>query len=303
MPGPWEIVLIVVGVIGLTVILMLASGLRVVKQGTALIVVRFGKYKRTLETGLRWIFRPIDATLPSISLKEQVGDFRPQPVITKDNVTMQIDSIVFFQVVDPKLFAFGIERPILAIENLTATTLRNIVGDLDLDQTLTSRDTINARIREILDNATDPWGIKINRVELRSILPPPSIQESMERQMRAERERRETMLRAEGEKRSQILIAEGEKESAILRAEAKKIALLTEAEGQAQAIEKIMKAKPDAAYLTLQGYEALKSMADGQSTKIIVPSNLADVAGTFTAIAETLGLGASTPIKKPAAKK
>jgi regulator of protease activity HflC (stomatin/prohibitin superfamily) len=191
----------------------------------------------------------------------------------------------------------------LAIENLTATTLRNIVGDLDLDQTLTSRDTINARIREILDNATDPWGIKINRVELRSILPPPGIQESMERQMRAERERRETMLRAEGEKRSQILIAEGEKESTVLRAEAKKIALLTEAEGQAQAIEKIMRAKPDAAYLTLQGYEALKVMADGQSTKIIVPSNLADVAGTFTAIAETLGIGASTPVKKPAAKK
>jgi len=301
--NPLYIVLIVVGVLGGTILLMLASGFRIVKQGTAVIVMRFGKYKRTLETGLRWIFRPIDSVLPSISLKEQVGDFRPQPVITKDNVTMQIDSIVFFQVMDPKLFAFGIERPILAIENLTATTLRNIVGDLDLDETLTSRDTINAKIREILDNATDPWGIKINRVELRSILPPPGIQESMERQMRAERERREAILRAEGEKRSAILVAEGEKESAILRAEAKKIALLTEAEGQAQAIERIVKAKPDTAYLTLQGYEALKNLADGQSTKIIVPSNLADVAGTFTAIAETLGIGASTSIKKPAAKK
>jgi len=301
--GPLEIIMIVVAIVGGAFIILMVSGIRIVKQGTAQIVVRFGKYRRTLDTGLKWIFRPVDATLPPISLKEQVGDFRPQPVITKDNVTMQIDSIVFFQVVDPKLFAFGIERPIMAIENLTATTLRNIVGDLDLDETLTSRDTINARIREILDNATDPWGIKINRVELRSILPPPSIQESMERQMRAERERREVMLRAEGEKRSAILVAEGEKQSQILRAEAKKIALLTEAEGQAQAIEKIIKAKPDAAYITLQGYEALKILADGQSTKIIVPSNLADVAGTFTAIAETLGIGASTSVKKPAPKK
>lgn len=295
--------LIVVAVIGGAFIIAWLSGFRVVSQATVRIVQRLGKYNRTLETGLRWVVPFIDRTLPPISLKEQVGDFRPQPVITKDNVTMQIDSIVFFQVMDPKLFAYGIEKPILAIENLTATTLRNIVGDLDLDETLTSRDTINARIREILDNATDPWGIKINRVELRSILPPAGIQESMERQMRAERERRETMLRAEGEKRSQILVAEGEKESAILRAEAKKIALLTEAEGQAQAIERILKAKPDAAYLTLQGYEALKVLADGQSTKIIVPSNLADVAGTFTAITETLGFGASTPIKKPASKK
>lgn len=295
--------LIVVAVIGGAFIIAWLSGFRVVSQATVRIVQRLGKYNRTLETGLRWVVPFIDRTLPPISLKEQVGDFRPQPVITKDNVTMQIDSIVFFQVMDPKLFAYGIEKPILAIENLTATTLRNIVGDLDLDETLTSRDTINARIRQILDNATDPWGIKINRVELRSILPPAGIQESMERQMRAERERRETMLRAEGEKRSQILVAEGEKESAILRAEAKKIALLTEAEGQAQAIERILKAKPDAAYLTLQGYEALKVLADGQSTKIIVPSNLADVAGTFTAIAETLGFGASTPIKKPASKK
>jgi len=298
-----EIVMIVVAVIGGAFILVMASGFKRVKQGTSVIVERFGKYKRTLEPGLRWFFRITDSTLPPISRKEQVGDFRPQPVITKDNVTMQIDSIVFFQVVDPKLFAYGIERPILAIENLTATTLRNIVGDMDLDETLTSRDTINAKIREILDYATDPWGIKINRVELRSILPPPGIQESMERQMRAERERREVMLRAEGEKRSQILVAEGEKESQILRAEARKIVLLTEAEGQAQAIERILKAKPDAAYLTLQGFEALKQVADGQSTKIIVPSDLANVATLFTTISETLGIGGSTPIKKPAAPK
>lgn len=301
--SPLQIVMIVVAVIGGVFILMMASGIRVVKQSTAVIVIRFGKYKRTLETGLRWIFRPVDSTLPPISLKEQVGDFRPQPVITKDNVTMMIDSIVFFQVMDPKLFAFGIERPILAIENLTATTLRNIVGDLELDATLTSRDTINARIREILDNATDPWGIKINRVELRSILPPPAIQESMEKQMRAERERREAILRAEGEKRSAILVAEGEKESLVLRAEARKISLLTEAEGQAQAIERIMKAQPDAAYLTLQGFEALKAVADGQSTKIIVPSDLANVATLFTTVSETLGVGGATPIKKVAPSK
>jgi len=282
------IVVIIVAVLGGVFLLILASGLKQVKQGTAVIVQRFGKYKKTLDSGLRWIFRITDAALPAISLKEQVGDFRPQPVITKDNVTMMIDSIVFFQVVDPKLFTYGIERPIMAIENLTATTLRNIVGDLDLDQTLTSRDTINERIRVILDNATDPWGIKINRVELRSILPPPAIQESMEKQMRAERERREAILRAEGEKRSAILVAEGEKESQVLRAEARKIALLTEAEGQAQAIERIMKAKPDAAYLTLQGYEALKVLGDGQSTKIIVPNDLANVAGIFTAVSETL---------------
>jgi regulator of protease activity HflC (stomatin/prohibitin superfamily) len=298
-----QIAMIVVAVIGGALILMGLSGFRQVKQGTALIVQRLGKYRKTLDTGLRWVFPFVDKTLPAISLKEQIGDFRPQPVITKDNVTMQIDSIVFYQVLDPKLFAYGIDRPISAIENLTATTLRNIVGDLDLDETLTGRDTINARIREILDNATDPWGIKINRVELRSILPPPAIQESMERQMRAERERRETMLRAEGEKRSQILIAEGEKESSILRAEARKMVLLTEAEGQAQAIERILKAKPDAAYLTLQGYEALKAMADGQSTKIIVPSDLANVTTLMTTIAETLGVGGSTPIKKPDPKK
>jgi regulator of protease activity HflC (stomatin/prohibitin superfamily) len=212
---------------------------------------------------------------------------------------MQIDSVVFFQVLDPKLYTYGIEHPISAIENLTATTLRNIVGELELDQTLTSRDTVNVKMREIIDTATDPWGIKVNRVELKNILPPPAIQESMEKQMRAERERRESILRAEGEKRSNILVAEGEKEAQVLRAEAKKIALLTEAEGTAQAIQKIIAAKPDAAYLTLQGYEALKHLADGQATKIIVPNDLANVSTLFTSIKETLGGAKVTPgVKK-----
>jgi len=238
----------------------------------------------------------IDRALPMISLKEQVADFRPQPVITKDNVTMQIDSVVFFQIVDPKLYSYGIERPMSAIENLTATTLRNIVGELELDETLSSRDTVNTKMREIIDTATDPWGIKVNRVELKNILPPAAIQESMEKQMRAERERRENILLAEGEKRSKILVAEGEKEAEILKAEARKIALLTEAEGQKCAIEKIMEAKPDAAYLTLQGYEALKVMANGEATKIIVPNDLANVATLFTSIKETLSQ--SEPTKK-----
>jgi regulator of protease activity HflC (stomatin/prohibitin superfamily) len=284
----WTIVLIIIGV---ALLLVLIAHIRIVKQGTAVIVERLGKYHKTLETGLHLLCPLIDRANSPISLKEQVADFRPQPVITKDNVTMQIDSVVFFQVLDPKLYTYGIERPISAIENLTATTLRNIVGDLDLDQTLTSRDTVNEKMRTIIDTATDPWGIKVNRVELKNILPPPTIQESMEKQMRAERERRETMLRAEGEKRSNILVAEGEKEAAILRAEAKKVALLTEAEGQAQAIKKIIDAKPDSAYLTLQGYEALKALADGQATKIIVPNDLANVATLFTTVSETLKSG------------
>ena len=286
-------------IVGAVLIIIFAAHIRIVKQSTAVIVQRFGKYKRTLETGFRVIFPFIDRSLPSVSLKEQVADFRPSEVITKDNVKMLIDSIVFFQVIDPKLYTYGIERPLAAIENLTATTLRNIVGELDLDETLTSRDTVNAKMRQIIDDATDPWGIKVHRVELKNILPPPSIQESMEKQMRAERERREAILRAEGEKRSAILVAEGEKESTILRAEAKKIALLTEAEGTALAIKKIIEAKPNAEYLTLQGYEALKAMADGQSTKIIVPNDLSNVATLFTSISETLGVGGSTKIREP----
>ena len=282
---PWIIALIIIGV---ALVVILALSIRIVKQGTAVVVERLGKYHRTLGTGLRFIFPFIDRALPMISLKEQVADFKPQPVITKDNVTMQIDSVVFFQVVDPKLYSYGIERPIAAIENLTATTLRNIVGELELDQTLTSRDTVNTKMREIIDTATDPWGIKVTRVELKNILPPAAIQESMEKQMRAERDRRESILLAEGEKRAKILVAEGEKEAEILRAEARKIAVLTEAEGQQCAIQKIMEAKPDAAYLTLQGYEALKAMANGEATKIIVPNDLANVATLFTSIKETL---------------
>ena len=282
---PWVIALLVIGA---AVVLILALSIRIVKQGTAVVVERLGKYHRTLGTGLRFVVPFIDRALPMISLKEQVADFKPQPVITKDNVTMQIDSVVFFQVVDPKLYSYGIERPMAAIENLTATTLRNIVGELELDQTLTSRDTVNTKMREIIDTATDPWGIKVTRVELKNILPPAAIQESMEKQMRAERDRRESILLAEGEKRAKILVAEGEKEAEILRAEARKIAVLTEAEGQQCAIQKIMQAKPDAAYLTLQGYEALKAMANGEATKIIVPNDLANVATLFTSIKETL---------------
>lgn len=293
---PWVIAVIVIGI---ALVVILALSVRIVKQGTAVIVERLGKYHRTLGTGLRFVVPFIDRALPMISLKEQVADFNPQPVITKDNVTMQIDSVVFFQIVDPKLYTYGIEHPMAAIENLTATTLRNIVGELELDETLSSRDTVNTKMREIIDTATDPWGIKVNRVELKNILPPAAIQESMEKQMRAERERRENILLAEGEKRAKILVAEGEKEAEILKAEARKIALLTEAEGQQCAIQKIMEAKPDAAYLTLQGYEALKVMANGEATKIIVPNDLANVATLFTSIKETL---TPAPQEKKASK-
>ena len=237
-----------------------------------------------------------------ISLKEIVADFKPQPVITKDNVTMQIDTVVYFQVTDPKLFSYGVDNPVRAIENLTATTLRNIVGELELDETLTSRDTVNTKMRVILDEATDPWGIKINRVELKNILPPKDIQEAMEKQMRAERERREQILKAEGEKRSSILVAEGEKEAQILRAEgekqtrilqaeAKKAELIAKAEGENQAIELINKAQPNASYITLQGFEALKVLANGKTTKIIVPSELQNVAGLLTSMAEVVKKG------------
>ena len=290
--------IIATSVIFVALIIGLWMSIRIVPQASAMVVQRLGKYRRTLDTGFNMIFPILDRTLPLVSLKEQVLDFRPGEVITKDNVKMSIDSVVFVQVVDPKLYTYGIERPMMAIENLTATTLRNIVGDLDLDETLTSRDVVNTKMREIIDLATDPWGIKVHRVEVKNILPPPTIQESMEKQMRAERERREAILRAEGEKRSAILVAEGEKESMLLRADAKKAATIAEAEGQAQAIERILKAKPDAAYLTLQGFEAVKVMADGQATKIIAPNDLANVAALFTTIAETLGTPKSTTPKK-----
>lgn len=269
-------------------VIILACSIRTVKQSMAYTVERLGKYSRTLHSGIHFIIPAFDRVSNKISLKEQVADFAPQPVITKDNVTMQIDTVVYFSVTDPKLFTYGVESPLRAIENLTATTLRNIVGDLELDETLTSRDTVNSKMRLILDAATDPWGIKVNRVELKNILPPRDIQEAMEKQMRAERERRELILKAEGEKKSNILVAEGQKAAAILRAEAKKQALIAEAEGQAQAIRKIIEAHPDAAYLTLQGYEALKTVANGESTKIIVPSDIANVAGMFSSISEIL---------------
>ena len=280
----WIVILIIVAII----MALIIAGIRLVRQSTAIVVERLGKFNRVLNTGIHVIIPFIERTGPKISLKEHVADFEPQDVITKDNVTMKIDTVVYYQITDPKAYSYGVENPMRAIENLTATTLRNIVGELELDETLTSRDTVNNKMRIILDEATDPWGIKVNRVELKNILPPKDIQEAMEKQMRAERERREQILRAEGEKKANILVAEGEKEAEILRAEAKKMALITEAEGQAEAIERIIKAKPDASYLTLQGFDALKVMANGQSTKIIVPSDLQNIAGVLTSLAETL---------------
>ncbi len=279
---PIFIVLIVLAVI---VFIILISSIKIVRQSTAVVIERLGKFHKLLNTGIHMTVPFIDRSVGApISLKERVADFAPQPVITKDNVTMQIDTVVYFQVTDAKLFTYGVEHPIRAIENLTATTLRNLVGELELDGTLTSRDTVNSKMRIILDEATDPWGIKINRVELKNILPPKDIQQAMEKQMRAERERREAILKAEGEKRSNILVAEGEKESMILRAEAKKAAMIAEAEGTATAIKMINDANPNSAYLTLKGYEALKVMADGNATKIIVPSEIQNVTGLLASL-------------------
>lgn len=263
-------------VLGLLIIGILGASIKIVRQSTARVVERLGKFNKVLTTGVHLIIPFFDRCGPEISLKEKVADFPPQPIITKDNVTMQIDTVVYFQITDPKLYTYGVERPISAIENLTATTLRNIVGELELDETLTSRDTVNSKMRAILDEATDPWGIKINRVELKNIDPPRAIREAMEKQMRAERERREAILLAEGEKKSNILRAEGEKEATILKAE-----------GEATAIKKIIEAHPDQAYLTLEGYEALKAVADGNATKLILPSNLADITGLIASLGET----------------
>ena len=272
-------------IIAFVVIIIAIASLKIVRQSTAVVVERLGKFHRLLNTGVHLIIPFFDRCVGyPISLKERVADFAPQPVITKDNVTMQIDTVVYFQVTDAKLFTYGVENPIRAIENLTATTLRNLVGELELDGTLTSRDTVNSKMRMILDEATDPWGIKINRVELKNILPPKDIQQAMEKQMRAERERREAILKAEGEKRSNILVAEGEKEATILRAEAKKAAMIAEAEGTATAIKMINDANPNAAYLTLKGYDALKIMADGNATKIIVPSEIQNVTGLLASL-------------------
>ena len=294
----------------LIVLILLLSCVKIVPQATAMVVERLGGYSATWSVGLHVKAPFIDRVAKKVILKEQVVDFAPQPVITKDNVTMRIDTVVFFQITDPKLFAYGVENPIMAIENLTATTLRNIIGDLELDQTLTSRETINTKMRASLDIATDPWGIKVNRVELKNIIPPAAIQDAMEKQMKAERERREAILRAEGEKKSTVLVAEGKKESAILDAEAEKTAailraeaqkekMIREAEGQAEAILKVQKANADGlrflkdagadeTVLALKSFEALTKVADGKATKIIIPSELQNVAGTLTALAETV---------------
>ena len=270
-----------------------------VKQTDKYVVQRLGGYYTTWGVGIHLLIPFIDRVVMIVSLKEQVKDFAPQPVITKDNVTMQIDTVVFYQVTDPKLYCYGVENPLSAIENLTATTLRNIIGELDLDETLTSRDLINTRMRSILDEATDPWGIKVNRIELKNIIPPKDIRDAMERQMRAEREKREKILLAEGEKASSILVAEGEKESAILRAEAVKQTSIREAQGEAEAIVELNRAKaegirlikesaPDQGVLTLKSFEALVDVANGQATKLIIPSNIQDVAGLVASIKEVV---------------
>ena len=299
---------ILVVILVVVLLLILASCVKIVPQAQAYVLERLGGYRSTWNVGIHFKVPFIDRVAKRVNLKEQVVDFDPQPVITKDNVTMQIDTVVFFQITDPKLFTYGVENPIMAIENLTATTLRTIIGDMELDQTLTSREVINTNMRATLDVATDPWGIKVNRVELKNILPPSQIVDAMEKQMKAERERREAILKAEGEKKSSILVAEGnkqsaildaeaEKQAAILRAEAEKEKMIREAEGQAEAILKVQQAKAegirlikeagaDQSVLTLKSFETLEKVADGQATKIIIPSELQNVAGLVKAAAE-----------------
>ena len=301
---------LVILIILILAIAIVASCIKIVPQAQAYVVERLGAYQDTWSVGLHFKVPIVDKVAKRVLLKEQVADFPPQPVITKDNVTMRIDTVVFFQITDPKLFTYGGENPIMAIENLTATTLRNIIGDLELDQTLTSRETINAKMRASLDIATDPWGIKVNRVELKNIIPPAAIQDAMEKQMKAERERREAILRAEGEKKSTILVAEGkkesaileaeaEKQSAILRAEAEKEKMIREAEGEAEAILKVQQATAnglrfikdagaDDSVLRLKSLEALEKVADGKSTKIIIPSEIQNMAGLLTSAKELL---------------
>lgn len=301
------VVLLVVIVL---VLWVLASCIRIVPQAYAVVLERLGAYKATWSTGIHFKVPFIERVARRVNLKEQVVDFPPQPVITKDNVTMQIDTVVFFQITDPKLYAYGVENPIMAIENLSATTLRNIIGDMELDETLTSREVINTKMRASLDVATDPWGIKVNRVELKNIIPPAAIQDAMEKQMKAERERREAILKAEGEKRSTILVAEGKKQSAILDAEAEKQAailhaeaqkerMIKEAEGQAQAVLKVQQATAeglrmikeagaDESVLTLKSLEALTKVADGKATKIIIPSEIRGIAGLATSLKEIM---------------
>ncbi|MDR0861204.1 MAG: paraslipin [Oscillospiraceae bacterium] len=300
--------LVLISVVIIIVLVIIIRNIRIVPQASANVIERFGAYAATWETGIHLKIPFIERVANRVSLKEQVVDFPPQPVITKDNVTMQIDTVVYYQVTDSKLYTYGVERPMSAIENLTATTLRNIVGDLELDQTLTSRDTINTQMRVILDEATDPWGIKVNRVELKSIIPPREIQDAMEKQMKAERERREVMIRAEGEKRSAVLVAEGQKasvilkaeadkQSAILAAEAEKEVRIREAEGEAEAIERVQTAiafglqkinevNPSDKAVLLKSYETLAKVADGKATKIVIPSDLQSLASFATVIKE-----------------
>jgi regulator of protease activity HflC (stomatin/prohibitin superfamily) len=296
------------GIILFVILVVIIRSIVIVSQGTTVIVQRLGKYHKTLNAGIHINIPIIDSKVATISLKERVYDFPPQPVITKDNVTMQIDTVVYFQVTDPKLFTYGVERPLSAMENLTATTLRNLIGDLELDQTLTSRDTINHKMWETLEEATDSWGIKVNRVELKNILPPRDIQEAMEKQMRAERQKRESVLDAEGKKQAAILTAEGEKQAAVLRAEAVKIQKVKEAEGeaeallrvyeaQAQGIALINKANPNSAFLTLKGFESLERVANGQATKLIIPSEIQNVTGLLASLKEAI------TDDKPLAKK
>ena len=291
-----SIVAFIVPVVVIVLVLaVLAANIRVVQQSRAFVIERLGAFQTVWGVGLHFKIPFIERVAKNVSLKEQVVDFPPQPVITKDNVTMQIDTVIYFQITDPRLYTYGVENPMGAIENLTATTLRNIIGDLELDQSLTSRDHINTQMRAILDEATDPWGIKVNRVELKNIMPPKDIQESMEKQMRAERERREAILQAEGQKQSQILVAEGEKQSAILRADAAKQAAILEAEGKAQAILKVQQATADALRLLneaapndqvvkLKALEAFQAAADGRATKIIIPSEIQSLAGLAAGI-------------------
>ncbi|MBQ9764733.1 MAG: SPFH/Band 7/PHB domain protein [Lachnospiraceae bacterium] len=297
-----------IGILAVVLLIIFASCVKIVPQAEAYVVERLGGYQATWQVGIHLKFPIIDRVAKKVALKEQVVDFAPQPVITKDNVTMRIDTVVFYQITDPKLYVYGVENPIMAIENLTATTLRNIIGDLELDQTLTSREIINTKMRTSLDVATDPWGIKVNRVELKNIIPPAAIQEAMEKQMKAERERREAILKAEGEKTSAILVAEGkkasaildaeaDKEAAILRAEASKEAMIREAEGQAQAILAVQKANADGirfikeagaddAVIKLKSLEAFGKAADGKATKIIIPSEIQGLAGMVKAVSE-----------------
>ena len=302
--------IVALSIVGVILIIILISCIKIVRQAEKIIVERLGGYRKTWDVGIHFLVPFIDRVAHRISMKEQIRDFAPQAVITKDNVTMMIDTVVFFSVTDPKLYAYGIQNPVLAIENLSATTLRNIIGELDLDETLTSRDVINTKMRVILDEATDPWGIKVNRVEVKNILPPQDIREAMERQMRAEREKREKILLAEGEKQSAILQAEGRKESMILNAEAEKQAAIKKAEGESESIRKLKAAEAegillirkaeaeglellknagaDEAVLKLKSYDALVQLGQGQATKIIVPSDIQNIAGLATSIAEVV---------------